>query len=98
MVNLYNTDLFQPVTHADSGITSYVLKPKVAPVQEAFYFVNESMTSDERYLWFYCAFPPSGSAAAGRSLGVVDFRFGEVRHFPDTQFGEASPYVDVDSG
>ncbi|MBF0244201.1 MAG: hypothetical protein HQL31_02860, partial [Planctomycetes bacterium] len=29
---------------------------------------------------------------------VVDFQTSEVRHFPETQFGEASPYVDVETG
>ncbi len=64
-------------------------------MQQGFYFVNDSMSADGRYLWFYCAFPPS----LGRTLGVVDFQAGEVQHFPDTQFsGGASPHVDTPSG
>lgn len=98
MIDLNNSDLFNPVTHPASGVTIYVLKSKVAPVQEAFYFVNDSMSADGRYLWFYCAFPPSGNAGRGRTLGVVDFHMGEVRHYPETQFGEASPYVDANTG
>jgi hypothetical protein len=98
MIDLQDSTFFTPYTHPESGITSYVLTERVAPVQEAFYFVNASMTRDGRYLWFYCAFPPSGSAQAGRSLGVFDFETGETVHFPDTQFGNACPYVDVDSG
>jgi hypothetical protein len=98
MIDLDDSELFSPVADPETGIAIYVLSRKVAPVQEAFYFVNDSMSRDGRYLWFYCAFPPSGSAAYGRTLGVVDFAAGEVRHFPDTQFGEASPYVDIDTG
>jgi hypothetical protein len=71
MIDLKNTDLFDRAVDAASGVTSYVLRRKAAPVQEAFYFVTESVSRDQRYLWFYCAFPPSGNAAAGRTLGVV---------------------------
>ena len=43
-------------------------------------------------------FSPSGTAGQGRTLGVVDFERQEVRHFPDTQFNHASPFVDPASG
>ena len=98
MIELTNSKLFTPWTDPDSGVTSYILTQKVAPVQEAFYFVNESITRDGRYWWFYCAFPPSGTSAQGRTLGVVDFATQEVRHFPDTQFSGASPHVDTETG
>lgn len=97
-MDILKSNLFTAHTDAESGLTSYILSKKVAPVQEAFYFVNDSMTRDGRYLWFYCAFPPSGTAGQGRTLGVLDFQTGDVRHFPETQFNHASPYVDVDSG
>ena len=97
-IELTRSSLFTPWTDPDSGVTSYILTHKVAPVQEAFYFVNESLTRDGRYLWFYCAFPPSGTAAQGRTLGVVDFATQEVRNFPETQFNHASPFVDVQTG
>ena len=76
MIDLRNPQLFTPIIQPETGVTIYVLSRKVAPVQEAFYFSNESMTPDGRYLWFYCAFPPSGTAAQGRTLGVVDFATG----------------------
>jgi hypothetical protein len=98
MIDFTNRQLFTPFTHPESGVTFHILTRKVAPVQQGFYFVNDSMSADGRYLWFYCAFPPSGTAAAGRTLGVVDFQTGEVRHFPETQFGEASPFVDAPTG
>jgi hypothetical protein len=98
MIDFNNRNLFTPVTHPPSGVTIHVLTRKVAPVQQGFYFVNDSMSADGRYLWFYCAFPPSGNSECGRTLGVVDFLTGEVRHFPETQFGAVSPYVDVATG
>jgi hypothetical protein len=98
MIDLSNPNLFTPWENPETGVTLYLLTHKVAPVQEAFYFSNESISRDGRYLWFYCAFPPSGTAGQGRTLGVVDFKTGEVRHFPDTQFNHASPFVDPLTG
>ncbi|MBN1565327.1 MAG: hypothetical protein JXA10_15890 [Anaerolineae bacterium] len=97
-IDVLKSDLFTPWPDPETGVTSYILSKKVAPVQEAFYFVNDSTNRDGRYLWFYCAFPPSGTAGQGRTLGLVDFETGEVRHFPETQFNHASPYVDPDTG
>lgn len=93
MIDLETSKLFSPWTHPETGVTVYLLTHKVAPLQEAFYFVNESMTRDGRYLWFYCAFPPSG-----RMLAVVDFERDEVRAFPETQFQSASPFLDTETG
>ncbi len=81
-----------------SGVISYILTKKVAPVQEAFYFVNSSFSNDNRYLWFYCAFPPSGSNYYGRTLGVIDFKNMSINHFPETAFSESSPLVCDDTG
>ena len=90
MFDLAKSKLFSPWADPATGVTVYLLTHKVAPVQEAFYFVNNSMTADGRYLWFYCAFPPSGSQLYGRTLGVVDFEHQEVHHFPETQFQSIS--------
>lgn len=98
MLELQNRNLFTPITHPQSGVTIYLLTDKVAPVQQGFYFTNDSMSADERYLWFYCAYPPSGTGDIGRTLGVVDFQTQQVRHFPETQFGGASPYVNIATG
>jgi len=94
MIELAESKLFTPWTNPDTGVTVYLLTKKVAPVQQTFYFVNDGMSRDGRYLWFYCAFPPSGS----RTLGVIDFDRQQVRHFPETQFSGGSPFVDPDSG
>ena len=98
MIDLAHSKLFTPWKNPETGVTLYLLTHKVAPVQEAFYFSNASLSDDGRYLWFYCAFPPSATAAQGRTLGVVDFERMEARHFPDTQFNEASPFVDPQTG
>jgi hypothetical protein len=94
MIDLAKSKLFTPWTNPDTGVTLYLLTHKVAPLQQSLYYVNDGMSKDGRYLWFYCAFPPS----AMRTLGVIDFERQEVRHFPETQFTGASPFVDPDSG
>ncbi len=94
MIDLSNHHLFTPFIHPDSGVTFHILTRKVAPVQKGFYFVNDSMSADGRFLWFCCAWPP----ALKKTLAVVDFQAGEVRHFPETQFTGESPYVDPGTG
>jgi hypothetical protein len=91
-LNVTDSSLFTPITHPESGVTIYVLTDRVAPLQQGFYFVNDSMSADGRYLWFYCAFPP----ALHRSLAVVDLVEQTVRHFPETSASGA--YVDPESG
>lgn len=94
MIDLSESKLFTPIKNAANGLTIYLLTHKVAPVQQNFYFVNDGMTGDGRFLWFYCAFPPS----PGKTLGLLDLESEEVRRFPETQFNDASPYVDPVSG
>src|SRR5512138_2725687 len=98
MLDLAHSKLFTPWKNPETGVTLYLLTQKVAPVQEAFYFTNNNLSGDGRYLWFYCAFPPSGTAGQGRTLGVVDFETQEVRHYPETQFNHATPFVDSADG
>jgi len=90
--------LFEPWSDPISGITSHILKQKVAPIQQSFYFMNQSFSADGRYLWFYAAHPPAGSAEIGRTLGVADLHQEKVIWCPETQFRDASPFVDKDSG
>lgn len=85
-----STGLFEPYHDPVSGVTSYLLKRRVAPLQQSFYFVNNPWSADGRYLWFYCAAPP----AAGRWLGVIDMLAQTVHDFPETAFLDASPMVD----
>jgi hypothetical protein len=94
----FASSLFKQWVDPRSGVTSYLLDARVAPFQQSFYFVNQSFTHDGRYYWFYCAFPPSGDSRFGRCLGVVDFCAQEVRWYPETQFLDASPLIDLVTG
>ena len=42
-----------------SGVVSYILTTRVAPIQQSFYFTSTCMTDNGRYLWFWGKFPPS---------------------------------------
>jgi hypothetical protein len=81
-----------------SGVESLILSRRAAPIQQSFYYTNPSFSSDGRFLWFRCAFPPGGDNLRGRQLAVVDFVEEVVRHFPETEAAGSSPYVDLDSG
>jgi len=96
--SLEDTKLFTRWADPKSGVESYILTARVAPLQQSFYYVNSSITNDGRYFWFYCAFPPSGSAHNGRTLAFIDFHEGKICHCPETQFSHASPFVDDVTG
>jgi hypothetical protein len=97
-LDLESCGLFERWQDPVSGITSWILTEKVAPVQQSFYFTNPSMSADSRYLWFYCAFPPAGHGDYGRTMAVVDLAEGRVTYCPETMFSGASPFVDPDTG
>ena len=89
---------FKEYTDPESGIVSYIFDAPSIPLSQSFYFTNPSATSDGRYIWMYCAFPPAASAAFGRTLGVVDLENDTFTHFPETMFLDASPAVDTETG
>ena len=93
MIDLSESKLFTQIK-GNNGVPIYLLTHKVAPLQQNFYFVNDGMTNDSRYLWFYCAFPPSPI----KTLGLLNFEEQTVRHFPEAQFTGSSPWVDPISG
>ncbi len=70
MIDFNNRHLFTPFTHPESGVTVHILTRKVAPVQKGFYFVNDSMSADGRFLWFCCACPPSLKKTLGQIIGA----------------------------
>lgn len=86
--SLENSGMFTPWRDPITGVESWILTDKVAPFQQSFYYVNPSFSDDGRFLWFYCAFPPSG-----RLLAVCDFERCTTRIFPETEFSSSSPYV-----
>lgn len=74
-----------------TGVVSHVLTERVAPVQQTFYYTNPSVSADERWLWFTCAFPPNPQ----RVLGVVSLDPDRplICCFPQAAFTIASPMV-----
>ena len=70
-------------SHVDtlSGMKFAVLSTRIAPIQKGFYFVNSGWSSDGRYLWYMCCFPP----ATGDYLAVIDFLTDEIHFFPETR-------------
>jgi len=92
------SSLFERWVDPVSGVASFILSQTAAPFQQSFYYTNPSFTNDGRYLWIYCAYPPSGNANQGRCLAVADLEAQEIRVFPETQFLDASPGVDLETG
>ena len=90
--------LFTRWTNPISGVESLILTERAAPVQQSFYFTNQSFSGDGRYLWLRCGFPPEGGMHAAQVLGVVDFECDELRVYPETQFPSESPLVDPLNG
>lgn len=92
------SSLFERRTDPESGVGYYVLVAKAAEYQQGFYFVNNSMTLDGRYLWFYATVNPIYDGIY-RNLGYIDFLTDEIVICYDAMFENgASPYVDSITG
>ena len=89
--------LFEKRINPSNGVPHYVLTKKVAIFQQGFYFVNNSMTTDGRFLWFYASYPPMHDMDC-RMLGYIDFADDSIHVCNDTLFSAASPYVHPTSG
>lgn len=90
--------LFERRVDKDTGVGYYVLTTKACEYQQGFYFVNNSMTLDGRYLWFYATLAPVYDGAL-RSLGYIDFLEDEIVICHDAIFdGGASPFIDNITG
>lgn len=79
----------------ESGIVSYILTERAAPVHVSFYFVNSSISDDGEYLWFYVAFPPNSSLFLARV--ALDPAKEDIKWFPQSNFTDRSPMVNPDS-
>lgn len=77
----------------ESGVVSYILTTRVAPVQQGFYYTNPCMTDDGRYLWFWCTYPPSIS----KVCAVLDFETDEITLHPET-IGAGIPLMNTENG
>ena len=89
--------LFKRVTDPKTGVPHYVLTERACEYQQGFYFVNNSMTRDGRYLWFYATAAPVYHDMY-RNLGYVDFLTDEIVLCYDALFHAATPYIDPDTG
>ncbi len=79
----------------ESGVVSYILTTRVAPVQQSLYFKNTCMSDDGRYLWFRCVFPP----AFYQIMAVLDFESDEITvHYETAGPLETLPQVDTSNG
>ena len=88
---------FKRVVDPVTGVPHYVLTTKLVEYQQGFYFVNNSMTNDGRYLWFYATANPVYDTYS-RNMGYVDFLTDEVVICYDVLFDDATPFVDPDTG
>ncbi len=95
MYDLNKHPFFESWRDPESGVESFILTERVAPIQQTFYFTNRGISPDEKWLWFYCAFPPNRQ----RMLGVVslDPENPSIRLFPQAGFTSASPMVTPES-
>ena len=86
--------LFEKRIDPVSGVAHYLLKHKITKYQQGFYFCNDSMTKDGRYLWFGVRMQHDSHCL----LGVIDFEEDDMYFMVDTLSDYASPYVDVETG
>ena len=91
MLNLEMHPYFEKFTDAESGVESYILTKKPTRVVQSFYFVNQSLSDNGKYLWMYCACPP----LPYRSLAVVGMDENKpfIKHFPHARWDHAAPLV-----
>ena len=91
MHDLSKHPYFEPWQDPITGVESFVLTERAAPVQQSFYFTNSSVSADEQWLWFYAAFPPNRQ----RALAVVclDPANPVIEYYPQAGFSAASPMV-----
>lgn len=94
MYDLTKHPFFTKWTDPESGIESFILTKRIAPVQYPFYFTNPSVTHDGERLWFYVAFPPSPH----RYLATVSLNPDkpEIKWFPQGYFSSVTPMIAPD--
>jgi len=96
MYELERHPLFSEHVDPASGVRSFLLKEILAPVQQHFYFVSDSVNQTEDRLWLTCAWPPSRP----QSLAWVslDPDQPETRHFPQAVPDSARPLLSPQGG
>ena len=96
--NPAESGLFEKWSDPASGITSYLLTRREAPLQQSFYFVTPSITTDGRYVWVRCVYPSSDLRPAGEYLAIIDFENDDFRVIPETLSTNGAPFVDQGDG
>jgi len=93
MYDLSKHPMFTRWNDPESGVESFLLTERVAPVQFPFYFVTPSISANGEYLWFQAAFPPNPE----KVLGVAGLNPARpfIRLFPQAHAG--APMVTPDS-
>jgi len=83
---------FEAWQDPESGLVSYLLRERVAPLQKAFYFVNSSLSQDGKWLWLETAYPPNPV----KHLAAVhlDPDRPMIRHFPQAACHAETPVLD----
>ena len=91
------SSLFVPEVDADSGVTSYILKPGLVDFnQQSIYFTAKSMTDDGRFLVFWTApseWTEPRPSERTRKLRLIDFQTDTVTEIDGA--GGTIPYLDV---
>jgi hypothetical protein len=91
MFDLSSHPFFESRRDPVTGVESFILTERVAPVQQSFYFTNPSVSADGRWLWFYAAFPPGQYRCL--AAACLDPEEPAVRLFPGAAFTGSSPIV-----
>ena len=89
---LENHPFFVKWQDPTSGVVSYILDRRVAPLQKSFYFVNESLSPDKKWLWFEAAHPP----APYKCLAAVCLEPDQpdIRYFPQASMSAETGVLD----
>lgn len=93
-----NSGFFTAWRDPVSGVVSWVLRHKLAPVQQTFYFTHDCISPDGRWLYTTCAFPPSGFGPHGKCLAVYDLVEKRCALLPETGFWGQNVMLDHVNG
>ncbi|NMA24056.1 MAG: hypothetical protein GX936_00150 [Clostridiales bacterium] len=88
-----NSKHFEKYTDPQTGAVSYILKSRIAALQQAFYFTTNSMTDDGRYFWFL-GYDYGGAPNAG----LIDFKTDTIQMFYIRGATFSVPYMDPVTG
>lgn len=91
MLHLDRHPYFTKYTDPVSGVESYIFTEKIAGMHQHFYFSEQSVTKDGKYLWIRCTFPPSRFSTLALVSLDADDPF--VRYFPHAGISGVNPAI-----